>query len=167
MYSFHIFKLLACGKHFLFKAASNASSSGETTPRCNSSQQSFTGFFHTFNETVGNNQTLQEETFMRELEKEIDSFSRELLQNDCAVPRSVVSSSQFWLEHKDTFPQLAQLALIIGSIPSSFASIERYFSVCGFVSKKIASNIEDDLYTARCTMRANIDLLKTIKSVQY
>ena len=62
---------------------------------------------------------------------------------------------------------LSKLARILINIKSSSSCIERYFSICGFVSKKNRTNIGDDLFKAKCMLRANIEILKEINGISY
>ena len=40
--------------------------------------------------------------------------------------------------------------------------IERYFSVCGFTQNKRKQNITENLFIAKCLLRANIKILNEI-----
>ena len=40
--------------------------------------------------------------------------------------------------------------------------IERYFSVCGFTQDKRKQNITENLFIAKCLLRANIKILNEI-----
>jgi hypothetical protein len=39
---------------------------------------------------------------------------------------------------------------------------KRYFSICGFTSKRNEGNISDDLFCAKCMLRANFRIVKDL-----
>jgi hypothetical protein len=51
----------------------------------------------------------------------------------------------------------------LNNISASSASIERFFSVCGFVSRQPALNMRDDLLINRCLLKSNLEILKELK----
>jgi hypothetical protein len=75
---------------------------------------------------------------------------------------SQISTRQFWFDQVDDLPLLSELALVLLSILSSSAFIERFFSICGFCTRKY-HNLEDDLLEMRCMMHANINILKELE----
>lgn len=58
-------------------------------------------------------------------------------------------------------PFLSKIALKLFSIPASSAFIERFFSICGFVSSKRSMNMKPETLTEKCLLRVNVDLLES------
>ena len=52
-------------------------------------------------------------------------------------------------------------------IPSSSAAVERFFSICGSVCKKRASNINVELFKAKFILRGNFELVEKLEEVKY
>lgn len=74
------------------------------------------------------------------------------------------STKFFWNENALKLPILQKLARIILNISSSSASIERFFSLCGFVCDSRRARMDDDLVIIRCLLKANIELIKQLKN---
>ena len=51
---------------------------------------------------------------------------------------------------------MSKLALLLSTIQSTSAFIERFFSVCGVVWKPMASNMKDDLIIKRSILKVYI-----------
>lgn len=78
-------------------------------------------------------QAIQRELFRSELEKEIKYYSNFLSRINLL---DIKDTGTFWKQYRTNFEKLYSFALILLGIPSSSASIERFFSLCGFMSKK-------------------------------
>ncbi len=74
------------------------------------------------------------------------------------------STRFFWNENALKLPMLHKLAQIILNINSSSASIERFFSLCGFVCDPRRARMDDDLVIIRCLLKANIQLISQLKN---
>ena len=96
----------------------------------------------------------------KELQEEVAEYS--VLVSSQTFKESSWSTKEFWLKHKQQFPKLFQLALILSNVPTSTAFIERFFSICGVICKKRMMNMDDDLLIARCLFKANLTLLKEL-----
>ena len=129
-----------------------------------SASQSFSGFFQ--KESM-NKVGLTVEIFKLNLDKEVKAFQTLLSENNYRILNEINSTASFWIKNTVKFPFLSKLARILINIKSSSSCVERYFSICGFNSKKYSSNIGDDLFTARCMLRANIDILRELNEVSY
>ena len=70
------------------------------------------------------------------MENEVLRYSTFLKRNSIQAIHQINDTAKFWLHYKKDLPNLYRLALILLGIPSSIASIERFFSMCGFMSKK-------------------------------
>lgn len=79
---------------------------------------------------------IEKEDLKRSLEKEVVRYSTFLKMNNSQAIHLITDTAKFWLKYKRDLPNLYRLALILLGIPSSSASIERFFSMCGFMSKK-------------------------------
>ena len=98
------------------------------------------------------------EIFMRDVEKEVRVLSVFIRENNYANLKKVISTKQFWLSNANKYPILFQLAVIMLNINSSSACLERYFSICGFNSRKDSGNTHDDLFISRCMLRTNVKI---------
>jgi hypothetical protein len=107
------------------------------------------------------------EFFKLNLQKEVDDFKSHLSANNFKIIHQIKSTATFWIKNVIKFPLLSKLALVLLNIKSSSSSVERYFSICGFGSKKNRGNICDDLYKTRCMLRANIEILKRMNKISY
>ena len=76
-----------------------------------------------------------------ELEEELNLYKKAIQENNCELLKNIKHSSEFWMSIKSESHQnyviLYELALRLAAIPSSSAAIERYFSVCGNIFKKM------------------------------
>ena len=76
------------------------------------------------------------------------------------------TSSQFWDRFKNEIPRIRQLDLVLSNTPASAASIERFFSVCGFVCDKRRGNMNDELKIVRSMLKSNVRLLDDMEVKQ-
>lgn len=134
------------------------------TSPVSASDRFFTSFFA---DDFISQKELSNEVLKNEICKEIESFKKILSDNNFSMINRISSTKTFWIENGDKLPQLQKLALILLNINSSSACIERYFSICGFASKKERSNISTDLFINRCLLRANISILKDLNEISY
>ena len=104
---------------------------------------------------------------MRDVEKEVKALSVFIRENNYANLKKVTSTKHFWLSNANKYPILFQLAVIMLNINSSSACIERYFSICGFNSRKDSGNTHDDLFISRCMLRANVQTLIELNNISY
>lgn len=123
------------------------------TPSTAGSDQFFAGFFADHGVSLAT--ALQKDGFTAE----IDKFKTFISRNNFENIKRIKSSTAFWEQNSRVVPHIARLFLLLNTIPSTSASIERYFSICGFVSNKRSSNIAPDLFITRCLLRANLGLL--------
>ena len=72
------------------------------------------------------------------------------------------TNSQFWRNNEISFTELYKLAIIILNIQSSSSFVERFFSICGVVCKKRATNMKNNLIIMRLMMKANFHLLNLL-----
>lgn len=119
-------------------------------------------FYRHFFETDGDMMDVMTEVKKREFANEVEKFKSFISKNNFEIIDKIRSSSFFWRKNSRIFPQLSKLVLILNTIPSTSACIERYFSICGFVDKKNSSNISPDLFVTRCLLRANLEILKEL-----
>jgi hypothetical protein len=160
--------LFEVGKQFVFKSRfqtrprieSTSSAEEEVSPtQVNSSRSGSDLFFQFFGEEDEavdarhyETQTAQNE-FENAFKNEIDQFKK-LIRKPSFFNSRELSTRVFWLENSGQFPYLSELALVLLSIPSSSAMIERFFTCCGIISDKFIS-IEDELFEYRALIRAN------------
>ena len=97
----------------------------------------------------------------REIENEINDFWKTILEE--MLKKDSTSTVQFWMKHSIKFPHMSKLALLLSTIQSTSAFIERFFSVCGDVCKPRASNMKDDLIIKRSMLKVNIKILDSLK----
>jgi len=64
-----------------------------------------------------------------------------IISNDYKNIKSITSTRRFWLTNAEKYRKLTKLAEILLHINSSSTCIERYFSICGFCSKKKKGNL--------------------------
>jgi hypothetical protein len=129
------------------------------------SQKAFNQFFD--NDCLFNKEDMQHETLKLNFKKEVEEFQKLISANNYKAISTIKSTSSFWIQNATKFPLLSKLARILINIKSSSSCIERFFSICGFNSKKNRGNIGDDLFTCRCILRANIDILKELNNISY
>ena len=71
------------------------------------------------------------------------------------------NSAEFWkTEYQSEMPKLAELYFILNNIPSTSASIERFFSIAGIVNDKRRLRMRNDLITQRTMIKANMEVLE-------
>ena len=128
------------------------------------SQNHFAGFFQ--KESIVNDD-LSLEVFKLNLHNEVEQLKFYLSQNNFKNIQEINSTASFWIRNVTKYPLLSKLARILLNIKSSSSCIERYFSICGFSSKKQSSNIGSDLFISRCLLRANIEILRELNEITY
>ena len=74
--------------------------------------------------------------------------------------KAIKSTILFWNNNKNRFPYLSKLALRLLNIAASSAFIERFFSICGVISKKRCGNMGPDLTIMRSLLKCNLHLLE-------
>ena len=130
-------------KHFLLtnstKTSQDSNLSNEireqlTTPLIKT-QISANNFFFSSFQTSTKSPELDNEIIINEVEKEVYVLRAFLSAKNNDNLNSIFSTRRFWLLI-ETYPKLTKLAEILLNINSSSACIERYFSICGFCSKK-------------------------------
>ena len=67
----------------------------------------------------------------KEIENEINDFRKTILEE--MFKKESTSTVQFWRKNSIKFPHMSKLALLLSTIQSLSAFIERFFSVCGVV----------------------------------
>lgn len=97
----------------------------------------------------------------REIENEINDFWKTILEE--MLKKDSTSTVQFWRKHSIKFSHMSKQALLLSTIQSSSAFIERFFSVCGVVWKPRASNMKDDLIIKRSMLKVNTKILDSLK----
>lgn len=121
----------------------------------------YTGFFSKDHDRPIRN--LAVEIFGSELVDEVNRFKALLTADNNKLILSTDNTKEFWYKHKDALPKLSKIASILLNINSSSACVERFFSLCGFISNKRNQNIETDMFITRCFLRANFKTIKEIK----
>ncbi len=104
------------------------------------------------------------EKFVIELNNEIKEYKAILYENDAYRLKSTKCTKSFWRKYAKKLPLLYQLAEILLNINSSGAAIERFYSICGILSNKRASNLSPELFITRCLLRANIHILNELSN---
>jgi hypothetical protein len=79
--------------------------------------------------------------------------------NDKKHLSKIKSTRHFWQEFGKEVPNLVDLASILNNILPSSSFIERFFSICSYVSNKRNSKMTDDLFSKRCLLKANFHIL--------
>jgi hypothetical protein len=98
------------------------------------------------------------ETMRREsFEIEVNAF-RIKIKNEMFVEKPLCTKL-FWKKNSLKFPMLYKLALVLLNIQSSSAFIERFFSICGVVCTRRATNMKADLLIKRSMMKSNMHIL--------
>lgn len=92
------------------------------------------------------------------INKEIEVLFKLFEEKDL---KKVKSTRGFWFTNASKFPIIGQLALILLNTPSSSAFVERFFSLCGVISKQRAGNMSAELLEIRSMLRANLSLLES------
>ena len=124
-------------------------------------------FYHFFEKDLVNKEDMQNEMLKLNFNKEVDEFQKLMCSNNFKIITTINSTASFWIKNEIKFPLLSKLARLLINIKSSSSCIERFFSICGFNSKKNRGNIGDDLFTCRCILRANIDILNELNNISY
>jgi hypothetical protein len=124
-------------------------------------------FNHFFDKDLINKEDMQYEMLKLNFTKEVEEFHKLISSKNFKIVPTINSTASFWIKNAIKFPLLSKLARLLINIKSSCACIERFFSICGFNSKKNRGNIGDDLFTCRCILRANIDILKELNNISY
>ena len=96
---------------------------------------------------------MQRESF----EIEVNAF-RLKIKNEMFVEKPL-STILFWLQNSLQFPMLYKLAKVLLNVQSSSAFIERFFSICGVVCTRRATNMKADLLIKRSMLKANMTIL--------
>ncbi len=110
-------------------------------------------------------QQIQTETIRREsFEIEVNAF-RIKMKNEMFVDKPM-STKLFWLKNALQFPMLYKLAIVLLNIQSSSAFIERFFSICGVVCTRRATNMKADLLIKRSMMKTNMHILTHLNNVE-
>ena len=104
------------------------------------------------------NKILNQENLQREsIQIEINAF-RVKIKNELSNANSS-TTKLFWQNNALEFSSLKEIAIILLNIQSSSAFIERFFSICGVVCTRRATNIKADLIIKRSMLKSNIDIL--------
>ena len=69
------------------------------------------------------------------------------------------STKSFWNHYKAQLPLLSCVARQLLNIPSSSASIERFFSICGVICTQRRGNMSADMIITRSMLKVNLNLL--------
>lgn len=117
--------------------------------------------------TNSNLANIQREELQRKIDLEVENFSQLLRNNNGEVIKKTDYNPDFWKLYSGNFPSLHKLAIIMLGIPASSAGIERFFSMCGFFSKKQSGNEDADFFMKKCIMRANLDIIEFLENIQY
>ena len=117
----------------------NTNETNIISPRISTPASATDNFYQKFfaNDPVNENE-LELEVLNEAIKKELDSFRIKLSNNNFSFISEIVSSRSFWIKNSINYPLLSDLANILLNINSSSSFVERYFSICGFVSKKKA-----------------------------
>jgi hypothetical protein len=114
-------------------------------------------FFGSFSDEK-QNKILNQENLQREsIQIEINAF-RVKIKNELSNANST-TTKLFWQNNALEFSSLKEIAIILLNIQSSSAFIERFFSICGVVCTRRATNMEADLIIKRSMLKSNIDIL--------
>ena len=90
-------------------------------------------------------------------EIEVNAF-RIKIKNEMFVEKPLCTKL-FWKKNSLKFPMLYKLAIVLLNIQSSSAFIERFFSICGVVCTRRATNMKADLLIKRSMMKSNMHIL--------
>jgi tRNA/tmRNA/rRNA uracil-C5-methylase (TrmA/RlmC/RlmD family) len=75
-----------------------------------------------------------------------------------------ISTKLFWQRNALQLPNLYEIALILLNVQASSAFIERFFSICGVVCSRRATNMKPDLIIKRSMLKSNIHILNHLNS---
>lgn len=134
-------------------------------------------------------QNIKRENLQRIINDEIEQLAKHL---HTITLSDITNTGEFWNQQEISYPNLKQLAIILLGIPSSSAAVERFniheinyyyiiinlayitlvyiyrfFSMCGFFSKKNASSIKSDLFKSKCMLRANLSIVERLENIRY
>lgn len=112
-------------------------------------------------------ENIQREELQHKIDEEAESFGVLVRSENGEVINQTKDNATFWNENASKFPNLYKLALILLGIPSSSAGIERFFSLCGFMSKKQSAAIDHDLFVKKCLLRGNLDVIHLLNEIKY
>jgi hypothetical protein len=93
----------------------------------------------------------------QETADEVESYSN--LIKDKNFIETCENSPDFWIKNAEKYPILYKTALVLCSINSSSAFIERFFSICGVINDCRRGNMDKDLFFIRAFLACNIDIL--------
>ena len=114
-------------------------------------------FFGSFSDEK-QDKILNQENLQREsIQIEINAFPVKI-RNELSNANST-TTKLFWQNNALEFPSLREIAIILLNIQSSSAFIERFFSICGVVCTRRATNMKADLIIKRSMLKSNIDIL--------
>ena len=105
-------------------------------------------FFGSFSDEKQDNILNQENLQRESIQIEINAF-RVKIKNELSNANST-TTKLFWQNNALEFPSLKEIAIILINIQSSSAFIERFFSICGVVCTRRATNMKADLIIKRC-----------------
>lgn len=94
-----------------------------------------------------------------DISEQLDDFLHELAGDFLLVNES---TQKFWETKKQIFPELYELAMILYAIPPTQATVERLFSVFGFLYNDWRNQLSQDLLEAMIIITTNGDLFKII-----
>ena len=113
-------------------------------------------FFGSFSDEK-QDKILNQENLQREsIQIEINAF-RVKIKSELSNANST-TTKLFWQNNALEFPSLREIAIILLNIQSSSAFIERFFSICGVVCTRRATNMKADLIIKRSMLKSNIDI---------
>lgn len=95
-------------------------------------------------------------SFLENIDKQVEAFGNLLLKEP------MQSTKEFWQENKSEIGLVYELYLLLSTIPSSSASIERFFSLCGSVCNPRACNMTDELVRTRCLLKGNLKIIEEL-----
>ncbi len=75
-----------------------------------------------------------------------------------------ISTKLFWQKNALQLPNLNEIALVLLNVQASSAFIERFFSICGVVFSRRATNMKPDLIIKRSMLKSNIYILNHLNS---
>ncbi len=162
-----IASLAECADQYLFKTQKepNANETDTEDSHENSPSQKFYKQF--FGKDLISKEDMQNEMLKFNFNIEVEEFQKLMSSENFKIINKINSTTLFWIKNAIKFPLLSKLARLLINIKSSSSCFERFFSICGFNSKKNRENIGDDLFTCKCILRANIDILKELNNISY
>ena len=100
----------------------------------------------------------------QEVADEVKRYSN--LIKDKNFIESCENSPDFWINNAENYPILYKTALVLCSINSSSAFIERFFSICGVINDCRRGNMDKDLFFIRAFLACNIDILNKLTPIE-